>query len=67
MAHAFGLPWLAAYRAGNAGLEIFVFDLRTGKLAAATVVTGTVGDFSKDRKFVVDTLIRITGGTFTMK
>lgn len=67
MAHAFGLPWLAAYRRGNAGTEIFVFDLRTGKLAAATVTTGTVGEYSRDRKFVLDTLARITGGTFTLK
>lgn len=67
LAHAFGLPWLAAYRFGNSGTEIFVFDLRTGKIVATTVVTGTVGDYSKDRKFVLDQLARITGGTFTLR
>ena len=66
MNRAFGLPWLAAYRPSNAGLEVYVFDLRNGGIVAATIVK-TLGDYSQDRKMVLEALAKTTGGTFELK
>lgn len=67
MARAFGLPWIAAYRSGTTGIEIFVFDMRSQSIAAATIAKGTSGDFTQDRKLVLDALTKATGGTFRLK
>lgn len=65
--HAFQLPWLAAYRIGNSGIEVFVYDLRSNKVVTQFVVTGTIGNLAADRKLVVDALAKATGGTFELK
>lgn len=67
MTRAFGVPWIAAYRPGTIGLEIFVFDLRNGNIAAAIAVKGMLGEHSQDRKLVLDALAKATGGTFQVK
>lgn len=67
LTHAFGLPWLAAYRIGNFGLEVFVYDVRNDKLVAAVQTRGTVGELTRDRQLVLDTLARATGGTFQLR
>jgi hypothetical protein len=63
---AFGLPWVATYRPGTNGIEVFVFDMRNNRLAAATVATGTSGNI-EDRNLVLKALARATGGTFQLK
>lgn len=65
--HAFQLPWLAAYRSGTIGIEVFVYDMRAGKIVTALVVTGTTGHYLTDRKLVVEALAKATGGTFAVK
>ncbi|HMY18331.1 MAG TPA: hypothetical protein PKA58_18525 [Polyangium sp.] len=65
--HALQLPWLAAYRLGNSGMEVFVYDLRAGKVVTQIVVTGTIGNLAADRKLLVDTLAKATGGSFELK
>ncbi len=67
MKHTFELPWLAAYRAGTSGIEVFVYDVRAGKIVTAAVVTGTSGDYSMDRGLVLNGLAKATGGTFAVK
>lgn len=67
MNRAFGLPWIAAYRPGKAGIEVFVYDLRAGRLAIATIAKGTLGDYERDRKVVLEALAKATGGTFQLK
>lgn len=65
--HTFQLPWLAAYRPGKNGIEVFVYDVRAGKIVTAILVTGTKGDYSTDRRLVVAGLAQATGGTFVVK
>lgn len=67
LSHTFQLPWLAAYRSGTTGIEVFVYDLRAGKIVTAVVVTGTTGDYVTDRKLVLEALAKTTGGTFDVK
>jgi len=65
--HSFQLPWLAAYRPGKNGIDVFVYDLRAGKIVTTLLVTGTKGDYSTDRRLVVEGLAKATGGTFVAK
>lgn len=65
--HSFQLPWLAAYRPGKNGIDVFVYDLRAGKIVTSLLVTGTKGDYSTDRRLVVEGLAKATGGTFVAK
>lgn len=67
MNRAFGVPWLAAYRSGASGIDIFVYDLRTGTLVVATTARNSLGVYEKDRQLVVDTLAKATGGKFQLK
>lgn|GEM_PF-4199445 len=67
MTRAFDVPYLAAYRGGGAGIEVFVFDVKTGRLAAATSTPGSLSDFSQGRKTVLEALAKATGGTFELK
>lgn len=67
MEHALGLPWVAGYRPGKTGIDIFVIDMRAERVVISTVATGTVGDMTKDRQIVIDALARATGGTFHSK
>lgn len=67
MNRAFGVPWLAAYRSGASGIDIFVYDLRTSTLVVATTARNSLGVYERDRQLVVDTLAKATGGKFQLK
>ncbi len=64
LAKAFGMPWIAVYRDGKQGIEIFVFDAKAGEIVVATTVAGGTGNYTTARESVIKALAKATGGTF---
>jgi hypothetical protein len=62
---ALAYRYVAVYRPGGAGLEVFVFDLKTTELLAS-FRTKSAGGFTQERQELALALEKATGGAFAI-